>query len=178
MLPLLRDGACIGLLTFSSHRVNAFSDKLVALAESFRDQALIAIQNTQLFNETQEALEQLTATAAILRVISESPSDVQPVFNAITETALNLFAVSGAALALREGDAFRVMSMTGLGQSIAGPFPDLTPLDIAANFPSRVILDRQMLLAHRHKLSLIDANGGAAPWPRDAACCWSMPAAP
>ncbi|MBI2799853.1 MAG: GAF domain-containing protein [Gammaproteobacteria bacterium] len=144
-LPLLRDGECIGLLTFSSYRSHAFGDKLVALAESFRDQALIAIQNTRLFNETREALEQQTATAEILRVISESPSDIQPVFHAITQAARRLFAVPHAGLILREGECFRVMSRAALGQSVMGPFSDLTPLDVNANFPSRVIVNKQML---------------------------------
>src|SRR5581483_8652181 len=89
-LPLLRDGACIGLLTLVSKQPGKFGDKEIALAESFRDQALIAIENTRLFNETQEALERQTATAEILKVIAGSPSDVQPVFEAIAESAARL----------------------------------------------------------------------------------------
>ena len=56
MLPMLRDGECIGVLAFARKRVGAFDDKQIALAESFRDQAVIAIENTRLFNETKEAL--------------------------------------------------------------------------------------------------------------------------
>jgi GAF domain-containing protein len=89
-LPLLHQDECIGLLALASKRANAFSENDIALAESFRDQALIAIQNTRLFNETREALERQTATADILKVIASSPSDVQPVFEAIAERSQRL----------------------------------------------------------------------------------------
>ena len=66
-LPLLRGDECVGVLVLGSKKANAFNAKAIALAESFRDQALIAIENTRLFNETQEALERQTATADVLQ---------------------------------------------------------------------------------------------------------------
>ena len=89
-MPLLRDGECIGLLAMAGKRTNIFGKNEIALAESFRDQALIAIENTRLFNETREALERQTATADILKVIASSPSDVQPVFEAIAKSSNRL----------------------------------------------------------------------------------------
>src|ERR1700730_6831661 len=89
-LPLLREGECIGVLGMVREQAGNFGESEIALAESFRDQALIAIENTRLFNETREALERQTATADILKVIASSPSDVQPVFDAIATSSKQL----------------------------------------------------------------------------------------
>jgi two-component system, NtrC family, sensor kinase len=89
-LPLLREGKCIGVLGIAGKRAGIFGKSEIALAESFRDQALIAVENTRLFNETRETLERQTATADILKVIASSPSDVQPVFEAIATSANRL----------------------------------------------------------------------------------------
>src|SRR5579871_2804289 len=90
-IPLRREGKAIGALIVHRARVAAFADHELALLQSFADQAVIAIENARLFNETKEALERQTATADILRVISQSPTDVGPVFDAIVLTAVRLF---------------------------------------------------------------------------------------
>ena len=86
-LPLLRERECIGVLAFLGSRPNIFGATDIARAESFRDQALIAMGNPRLFNETQEALEQQTATSEVLRVISSSPGDLEPVFRTMLENS-------------------------------------------------------------------------------------------
>ncbi|MFS9605684.1 GAF domain-containing protein, partial [Klebsiella pneumoniae] len=82
--PLLRgtDGVGLGVLVFQRDHPKAFNAKDIALAQSFADQAVIGIENVRLFNETKDALERQTATAEILKVIAQSPDDVQPVLDA------------------------------------------------------------------------------------------------
>ncbi len=145
-LPLLRGEECIGLLAFASSRAHAFGTKEMAIAESFRDQALIAIQNVRLFNETQEALQQQTASADILRVISQSPDDVQPVFDAIANTAYRLLNCEHAAVLQRDGDDFMIMSVSGEGAA-KGWTRSLkrNTINPQANYPSRVFTSGQLL---------------------------------
>ena len=97
-VPMIRDGEAIGALTVSRKEPGSFDRHRIDLLKIFADQAVIAIENARLFNETKEALERQTATAEVLRVISSSPTDTQPVFEAIAQSGLSLF--PGAAVAV------------------------------------------------------------------------------
>ena len=94
-VPLLKDGKALGSLTILRETTGDFDAQEIALAQTFADQAVIAIENARLFNETKEALERQTATAEVLKVMSASPSDVQPVLDIVAERAALLCRAEG-----------------------------------------------------------------------------------
>jgi two-component system, NtrC family, sensor kinase len=112
-VPILRDGASIGAIALSRREVAPFSDRQIELVRTFADQAVIAIENVRLFNETKEALERQTATSEILRVISSSPTDVQPVFDAVAASAARLCEAIDAAIFRVDGDVLRLVAHQG-----------------------------------------------------------------
>jgi transcriptional regulator with GAF, ATPase, and Fis domain len=92
-VSMLRDGQPIGAITVTRREAGAFAANEIELLQTFADQAVIAIENVRLFNETKEALERQTATADILKVIARSPSEVQPVLRFIATNANCLWAL-------------------------------------------------------------------------------------
>jgi two-component system NtrC family sensor kinase len=111
-VPMLRTGDPIGAITVGWADPGAYGDQQVALLQTFADQAVIAIENVRLFNETREALERQTATADILKVIASSPSDVQPVFEAIAASAKRLIGGFSATVVRFVGDALHLVAFT------------------------------------------------------------------
>jgi GAF domain-containing protein len=118
--PLVCDGRAIGAISLRRREVRPFSDKQIELLKTFADQAVIAISNVRLFEEVQartaelrEALAQQTATADVLKVISRSAFDLQPVLTTLLDSAIHLAGGDMGAISLRDGDCLRVMTGTG-----------------------------------------------------------------
>ena len=144
-VPLIWEGRGVGAILVFRRELGGFLDKERALLETFADQAVIAIENVRLFNETQEALEQQTASADILRVISGSPTDVQPVFDAIVTTAVAHLGCDIAIVQICSGDTYSPKAMATPAGLAPVPGSTVMPVDPEANFPSRAIVSRTVL---------------------------------
>jgi GAF domain-containing protein len=112
-VPMLKDGDVIGAIVIYRQEVRPFSDHQIELIETFAAQAVIAIENTRLVNELRESLQQQTATADVLKVISSSPGDLQPVFDSMLANATRLCQASYGHMWLCEGNAFRTVALHG-----------------------------------------------------------------
>jgi len=131
-IPMLREGIVIGVLSLTHSEVGPFTDKQIELAKTFADQAVIAIENVRLFDEVQarthelsEALERQTATSEVLGVISSSPGELEPVFNAMLEKAVALCQAKFGNLVLFEDGKLRMVALHGAPR----PYEDLRRRD-------------------------------------------------
>ena len=110
-VPMLKDDELIGSINILRQEVLPFTDKQIELVKNFAAQAVIAIENTRLLSELRESLQQQTATADVLRVISSSPGELEPVFTAMLANAVRLCAASFGNLYLRDGEFFRLAAL-------------------------------------------------------------------
>ena len=110
-VPLLRGDKLIGLLVLTRRVVEPFTDKQIELLTAFADQAVIAIENTRLLNELRELLEQQMATSEVLKVISSSPGELEPVFQAMLENATRICEAKFGFMQLHESGTFRMAAM-------------------------------------------------------------------
>jgi GAF domain-containing protein len=133
-VPMLKGAELVGVILIYRLEVKPFTDKQIALIETFADQAVIAIENVRLFTELEarnrdltEALEQQTATSEILRVISQSQTNVQPVFDAIAAAALKLCAASSANVFTFDGELIHLASFVNVSPAYVDALKDFYP---------------------------------------------------
>jgi class 3 adenylate cyclase/putative methionine-R-sulfoxide reductase with GAF domain len=131
-VPMLKEGELLGAIAIYRQEVRPFTDTQIQLVQNFADQAVIAIENARLLNELRESLEQQTATADVLRIISSSPGALEPVFQAILENATRICEAKFGTLFRFDGNTFRVAAGVGTPPELAeferrrGPFrPEL-----------------------------------------------------
>lgn len=144
-VPMLKGGELVGTITIYKLEAKPFTEKQISLVETFSDQAVIAVQNAQMFDESQTALVRQTASADVLRVISQSPDDVTPVFESIVQAATELVSCDTAIAVMRDQDTFWQVAVATPGGLQSKFSPARHPIDPKENFPSKVLVSKEML---------------------------------
>jgi GAF domain-containing protein len=145
VVPLRQKGKLVGLLNARRSEVRPFTTAQIKLLETFADQAVIAIENVRLFNELKESLEQQTATSEILGVIASSPTDIQPVLDAVAESAARLCDAPSAVIHRVDGNILRRVAASGkYPRALIGEEQEITRDKVS----SRSVVERQTIHVH------------------------------
>ena len=145
-VPMFRESTLVGVISLWRPEVRPFTGKQIVLVETFAAQAAIALENVRLFNETREALEQQTATAEILEITARSPSDVQPVFDAIARNAMRLCDGAHCALFRFDGRLQHFAAHCGVDEQTVELLRRIYPREPdPARVSGRAILQREVI---------------------------------
>ncbi len=144
-VPMLKGDELVGTITIYKLEAKPFTEKQISLVETFSDQAVIAIQNTRMFNDTEAALARQTASADILRVISGSPTDVTPVFEAIVQAGVELVSSGFVTTLIKDGTSFRPLARGSKDGLSDVSMRENTPIAPNENFPSQVIFSKEVM---------------------------------
>ena len=126
-VPLMREGTPVGVIVLTRSEARPFTEKQIELVETFADQAVIAIENVRLFDETKEALEQQTATSNVLEVISRSAFDLQAVFETVAESSVRLCGADRAFIYRFDNELLRMVVAYNTSREFK-EFVEQTPL--------------------------------------------------
>ena len=145
-VPMLKDDELIGVITLNRQEVRPFTDKQIELVKNFAAQAVIAIENTRLLNELRESLQQQTATAEVLRVISHR-RDLQPVFETIASRSVNLCGATYGVVFRFDGEMISVVAHHNLDQPALDALNRMYPMraDRESQLMGQVIMERSIL---------------------------------
>ncbi len=159
-VPMIKDDVAVGAMTIYRREVRPFTDKQIALLANFAAQAVIAIENTRLLSELRESLERQTATSEVLRVISSSPGELEPVFDALLANAVRICGAQFGNLTLFNGGELRLEAMHNAPRALAELRRRNPVIDLETSIAGPVVTTKQV--NHVRDLAAQEPYAGSA----------------